>query len=379
MLSTILKNVSTACFITAVSISTSYASTNTIIARVDPADPDSGVRQTQNQKGMQFPSLGSYEEAVLRDIRGLSLVEDNQDSLDPTVLIIGDAYGRFSKRVVEASSPEVQVVVNDLSPHNIRSFGGTYVPQLPAMDQDRIFVDTGDCLTVLNRDTRSKLVSQNGDEETKGKVDVLVCNNVSHFFDGRQTLDLYLLMAKVLKPGGRAYVFYHGKRPEMTMESVLRRNDLSTALLYITGLISDQFKSSHKTHLFPGLIDLKWIHGRVRPLDNILATIANGLVVGNITPPQTHRTLASKVGFSEHHYDWVSFQGIPGMQGMILDEGENGEYVGMRLTRKAQAVTERSDLDPDLVKACDGATDEMKGFVENDLRLLPMFPFVAES
>ncbi len=107
-----------------------------------------------------------------------------------TVLEIGGASGENAALL--AFSGAKHVYMNDIVPNEVESFKGL-CKQLPSQVQEKTEPVLGNCFELL------KLKP-----ELKGKVGLLLCNNLIHFFNDKERESFFELIKAILKPGGRA-------------------------------------------------------------------------------------------------------------------------------------------------------------------------------
>ncbi len=336
---------------------------------------DDGMpHQTQNHHGIQFPPLGNYEDLVLQEVRGVAL---NEDQGTPTVLIIGDAYGRLAGRVISESSADTTVVVNELSTDNICGFLGSLLKQDPRV-RGRTLLDVGDCLQILSRPaTRNVLV----DSKTgAGRVDMIICNNVIHFFGGGQVLDLYLLMSRILKPSGQAYMFAESQARTMTQSEALSVPNPGLFEEHLRAKISGLARQNGGSTIFPGIFRRSWMLGREQSID-MLMRMGNGNAntLANTIPKATHHVLANAIGFSMQTIGQYDFMHLSMLRSSVLAPNAQGTYLAFSLTRDTGAKTERQQLDQQLVNDCDHAAAQMEQFVRTRVKTTPIFPLILDD
>ena len=315
---------------------------------------------TRNQKGVQFPTLGSYEKKVMRAVTALKTAEIQ----DPTVLVLGDGYGRFSQEILKRTNSNTNVIVNDLSGDNLRPFMGHLRDARDAIKK-RTFVDFGDGLNILNRRHSSKLF----DEATQaGKVDLFVCNNMWHFLDGREILDLYVLMGKILKPGGKAFLFGHSRKPNLSPEDIITYQEIgqlpqAIALRSSCTLMSLLTDHQDKSVLFPGLMRHSLITKANPLLSSFFAQCPNGDVLSNTIPFETHQKLANALDFNLESlgYYLTTTDKSSGKGYCSLDD--NGTELGICLTRTEDTVSSRDGISQEFQDRCDNAFSQNETFI----------------
>lgn len=123
---------------------------------------------------------------------------------DETVLEIAGASGEHAAML--AYSGARKVYMNDIVPGEIKQFERLR-GQLPLLVQKKLEPILGNCLDILQLKP-----------ELEGKVGLVICNNLLHFFNDVEQEKFLDSLKKILKPGGRAiftvnacYQDYHNK------------------------------------------------------------------------------------------------------------------------------------------------------------------------
>lgn len=73
-------------------------------------------RQTKNNMGINFDSLGEFEEKLLQNCQ--HLIDKNPQSI-PKILFLGSAYGRLPLRFINDIKGKAEFFVNELSLDNL--------------------------------------------------------------------------------------------------------------------------------------------------------------------------------------------------------------------------------------------------------------------
>ena len=106
------------------------------------------------------------------------------------VVEIGGADGKHAGLI--AFSGAKQVFMNDIVPTEVESFKNL-CQQFPTEVQKKIEPVLGNCFELLQLKP-----------ELEGKVGLLLCNNLLHFFMNNEQESFLSLLKKILRPGGRA-------------------------------------------------------------------------------------------------------------------------------------------------------------------------------
>lgn len=342
-----------------------------------PADPEIITRnpvQTQNGMGMNFPSLGSFEEDFLQECRGLELAE--HPGLGE-ILFLGEAYGRLPMRVLRETGLS-NLMVNDLSMENLKPLLTKIISMKKSTNirevqlGSRIDFVAGDCLTLP---THPRIAGKTN------FFDLLMCSNVLHFFDGEQALNFFINTYNFLKPGGKAFLFTMSRGTNYTQEEILFSGQHSSIAVLIAYRMM-QAASKDSSLLFPGLADDHWIVEKSNTLKALLRLKPNGLGLTNMIPEATLRLLAGHVGLnvlSARYYEPM----LNPLRGFMMHETEEGRYCGLVLEKPVTASPDLpltiKSLDPIFVEACLSAKERLKAFIDTKLRFIEPFPWVDEK
>lgn len=331
------------------------------IKAMDPEEIKHYPAQTQNGKGANFNSLGAFEEEFMREGRGLELSESNGIG---NILFMGEAYGRLPMRVLRVNPFGLSTLfVNELSLENLRFF----IEKLGTMqnssslqevqEASRVKPIVGDCLQLpLN----SEFTGSFADRVANGHLDLIMCANVLHFFDGAQVLDFFINAFNFLKPGGSAYVFTQSRIPNFTSEEI-RRCGHRPSYKYMQACFDVMDAAKLSNIFFPGLIDDNWLMGKTSDMDSILRQKPNGLCVVNYIPARTLLDIAEGLGFEVRFSAFYQPATIAHSVSMIRDI--DGEYCGLILTKPRAGYVTRENLDAAFVRSCLQAKDVMQTFV----------------
>ncbi len=92
--------------------------------------------QTQNGMGMNFPSLGSFEEDFLAECRALEMSEHRDLG---EILFLGEVYGRLPMHVLRKTNiSNLMSMVNDLSIENLKPLLKKIVSMKKSIDTSEI-------------------------------------------------------------------------------------------------------------------------------------------------------------------------------------------------------------------------------------------------
>lgn len=328
---------------------------------------------TKNQKGVQFPTLGHYEETVMSAAKALNTAEIQ----DPTVLVLGDGYGRFSQEILKRTNPSTNVIVNDLSGDNLRPFM-EYLRNADATIRQRTVVDFGNGIDILNRHHSSKLFDETAQS---GKVDLLICNNMWHFLDGREILDLYVLMGKVLKPGGQAFLFGHSRNTKLTSREFdtyahLGYGAQAIAMQSTHTLMSLLEEHNDDSVIFPGLMRFSLITKAHPGLLPVFAQCPNGDVLSNTIPLETHQKLSNMLGFNLDMIGYFSMQSNQAMKKAVCIQEDSGAELGICLTRTEDTLSSRDGIPEEFQDRCDNAFSQNETFITSHIKPAPAPDFL---
>lgn len=109
---------------------------------------------------------------------------------DEVVVELGGASGENG--IAFAFAGAKHVYVNDIDKREMTTFR-TLCSKLPQSVANTLEAVEGDCLDILKKKP-----------ELRGKVGLISCRNVIHFFTNAQQLQFIALLKEMLKPGGRA-------------------------------------------------------------------------------------------------------------------------------------------------------------------------------
>lgn len=117
------------------------------------------------------------------------LAWEMENAKDKIIVELGGASGEVS--ILLALAGAKLCYMNELEPSEIEGFK-TLRQTLPDEIQKRLFTISGSCLDILEKQP-----------SLKGRVDLIVCNNLIHFFNSEQQKQFFQLVKDLLKPNGR--------------------------------------------------------------------------------------------------------------------------------------------------------------------------------
>jgi hypothetical protein len=157
---------------------------------IDPEEIIRKPQQTKNGKGRNYNSLGSFEEEFIKDCRIMEIPTESAEV--GNILFEGEAFGRLPRRILrEIPSGLSNIIVNELAPENIMSLVQNLVKmknssnKIDVQAASRVSCIVGDCLDLPEN---KKFMGLFCNHNPEGSVDLIMCSNVIHFFDGEQVL-----------------------------------------------------------------------------------------------------------------------------------------------------------------------------------------------
>ncbi|HUX80167.1 MAG TPA: class I SAM-dependent methyltransferase [Alphaproteobacteria bacterium] len=349
---------------------------------IDPERITGRPVQTQNGKGMQYPSLGSFEEEFLKDCRGVELSENPGTG---NILFIGEAYGRLPMRVVRETPffSSANIFVNELSADNLRHLISKVVEMKKSSEISNVWAASrmnfivGDCLD-LPENKKFTGLFRNG--ATDNLFDLVMCSNVIHFFDGEQVLKFFINTFNFLKPNGKAYIFTQSGAQDFSYDEMSRRRQMSDIYIKTCFGVMDSAQQDSSL-LFPGLINDEWLL-KTPVLQHILQVKPNGLGLNNFIPGRTLERIADTLGFEVVSQQFYSPE-MDARTGIIsMNEDNKGAHIGIIL-KKPKGYTggpvAMETLDPTFVESCLTAKDKMKTFIDTKLDFPAGYPFVEKK
>jgi len=336
-------------------------------------------QQTQNGKGLNFSTLGTFEEHFMTTCSELEELYDG----DVDILTLGDGYGRFSMRLLNECG-SLKVFVNELSEANIGSLRQKLAQMKTSGTPDekrkseRAHIVVGDCLELASNPNFTKLLKYNIPNHS---FDAIMCSNLLHFFNGEGVLKAFINLYNFAKPGGQVYVFTNSRVRDLSCDQILKSGQMSYAMAKVIHDIV-RFAGESDASLFPGLFHDQWLL-KSPTLTEMLRTKPNGMGLNNFIPLRTLKLIADKLGFevvSSKFYDICRFPLGNGTSCRDnVPEADDGDYVGLIL-KKPEGYTGKiitmENLDPDFVDACRTAEAKMKHFIETKLKFVKGYPFI---
>jgi hypothetical protein len=209
-----------------------------------------------------------------------------------------------------------------------------------------------------------------------GDFDIIVADNLIHFFDGEQILNFLVTYFNLLKPGAKLYLFFNGRAPHISREMALAKNNIASLFVNTIYEISSLAEAYNKEILFPGLILDEWLLKRSEVLTHILEQKPNKSTQQNFINFQIIELLARAIGFSSISREFYE---------LVMQEDkiafkrvhEENHSVALVLTKDPEITAHKSknDLDSQLVDSCVNATQLMKDFIYGDGNLIFIAPY----
>jgi SAM-dependent methyltransferase len=138
-----------------------------------------------------------------------------QKAKEEVVLEIAGAGGENAALLAFAGAK--QVIMNDIDPAEMRGFE-QLKQSLPSQVASKIESCEGNCLDLLKMKP-----------EIKGKVGLVLCRNLIHFFNAQQQAEFFQLLKEILKPGGQAIVTANTVYFSENSRSVIEANPMDTS------------------------------------------------------------------------------------------------------------------------------------------------------
>jgi hypothetical protein len=369
---------------------------------IDPESIKWIPAQTKNGFGLNFNSLGNFEEDFVRDCRALSI---NDQAKPANILFLGEAFGRLALRALKNTLGHEQIIVNDLSEKNLAHL--TYKlqqmhdyadPILKLYNQtakakerhspfvfrqlaSRITPIVGDCLDLLNNEGFLKALNMTANNS----IDLLMCSNVIHFFDGLQTLQFFLNTFNLLRPGGKAYVFCKAKASPFP-EEMCRGNP--NRMLSRMNCEVAQAAKARQISIFPNMFHRIWLTDKALRAELVQKMKEDGEAnpIDNAIPQSCLKLIAEKLGF-----EILSLKDYEVMHGQYLINEEmyektigiidqpDGSYCGIVLQKPVShsgAVLTKDHLDRKFVTECSDSMKIMERFFIDSFQRINSYPYV---
>lgn len=328
---------------------------------------------TKNGFGLNFDSLGELEEQILKECE-LKAAKPHSN-----FLFLAAAYGRLPMRVVTELKGEAKIVVNELSPENIADFMADINKMAaqsegqPSINAKNVTTIVGDCLS-LSHSLSSEF----------GSFDVIVADNLLHFFNGEQILSFLITYYNLLKPDGKLFLLFEGRAQSFSREKLLEMK--STAALYVNTIheISSLAEGYDNKILFPGLICDAWLKDKHEMLGFLIREKPNSFTQQNHIHYESIQKIAKALGFNIDATDFYAKIQVGSGLGFYKVESEI-DSVGMILSRPAKTEHElpktKAALDTELVCSCDNAAQIMKDFIDGpgNLSIITPCPYITKG
>lgn len=350
------------------------SSTSQASFSVDAQDLQRRPVQTRNNKGMNFPSLGDFEEDFISQVRLLDL----EEGCNGRVLLLGDGYGFMSLRALN-SSMNCEIFTNDLSNENL-SHLKTSIQKLKSDKEpnnqnktDRIFLVPGDCLVLP---TNQNFLNSMREVTSFSTFHAIMGANLIHFFDGSEILKFFLNSYNMLVPNGCLYVMNNTK-PRQTRETKALANGGGDVKLYIDTLLTIRDLAEKEGILFPGYIDESLLV-KSKTLKKILYSKPNGISVSHLLDEKELLLVAQAIGFKilscKYYAHVLTTSGIS-----MKENPDHGNFVGMVFQKPAEGTDTykmMDQLDIEFVTKCQGSKEDMRSFIKMKLAFSDSYPFV---
>ena len=332
-------------------------------------------RETKNGYGLNFNNLGEFEAQLIKDCNDLSL--ENSRSI-PRILFLAAAFGRLPLTVIDKIEGDVEIFVNELSSDNLDEFIKKIAEISNNDDQKgrnarRVLTFAGDCLQLQQDPKFLRRAQQEGGNLS---FDIIVADNLLHFFDGQQILDLLLQSYNRQKPKGKLYLFFQGPAWAIGKQDVGGKRNPFNYIINAMQVISCLASSSDKAILFPGLMRDEWLKNKSDALRNLFATKRNKTTQDHFIPAGSIEKLARAIGYSVATSDTFCMFS----DGSFARNDERTDYIGMVLMKEKDDVRNIDDLDATIVSSCSNSLALMEEFVNSKANLAFIeFPALVEK
>ncbi len=333
-------------------------------------DPESIMLKpikTLNNKGVQFNHLGPFEEHFLEDCASAerNIVGTPSNGFPgANILMLGEAFGRMPLKVYRQTI-FANIYANDLSADNLSHL----VKKIAIMKNEgsvvekcmagRIYPVVGDCLDLNANEQITKLL-YNG--ALNNSMDLIICSNVIHFFDGQRLLQFFLNTYNWLKPGGRAHILCRSKLEAPRLDSC---TSSGVIMIYVSSILMNA-AIKNRVCMLPGLFKESWLDEAERKRAGCNITIQE----------RTLKLFAKKMGFEVACSKTYSNVTVRGSNVLDFAEDADGMFCGLVLVKPKKAgdkVISEKDLDPNFVQDCLTSEAKMASFVANN------FVFTTEA
>ena len=189
---------------------------------------ESGVRPVGGNKyGLAFP--------MHPEILAHAMISSKGE----VVLEIGGASGENSMLFAFAGAR--QVYLNEIEPSEVALFE-TKRAQLPSDVKSRLKSISGSVFDLLTMEP-----------DLRGKVGLVLCRNVLHFFKDQQCPEFFRLLKDVLKPGGQVIFTVNSPHNLPELQPVFEVNPLATRFNLTRCLLTDFSRGNTPCHSFLSL------------------------------------------------------------------------------------------------------------------------------
>ena len=335
--------------------------------------------QTKNGMGMNFNHLGAYEDNLISTCEALSL--SNAPSKEPPrFLFHASAFGRLPLCILENLEAEAHIFVNELSAENIQVFQQELQNlkdssrEILAKNACATNILVGDCLG-MNEKLKNHL------PQSHEAFDLITANNLLHFFDGQQILYFLIQNFNMLKPGGRLFLFFQGRAPDLSLAE-LEKGGYGAIYVKIIHQISSLAEASAGEFLFPGLIEDSWLLKKTDTIDYLLKNKPNGLGRTNFIPGESLEKLARAIGFQVLEKKYFNPCMTSGGTVSFACTNDEKHSVGLVLTKPKDwdsSAISVENIEPNLVKGCNESLALMHNFIDNpdSIRFVAPFPWAV--
>ncbi|MBA3238803.1 MAG: class I SAM-dependent methyltransferase [Parachlamydiaceae bacterium] len=148
--------------------------------------------------------------------------------LSKNEIVLEVAGGRGENAALLAFSGAKRVYMNDILPSEVESFK-KLCTELPSQVQEKIVSVCGNCFELL------KLKP-----ELEGKVGLLLCRNLIHFFNDQEQDAFLKLLKNALRPGGRAIITVNASYFFSEHRKILDSSPDNTAWNHLSCTLHDQ-------------------------------------------------------------------------------------------------------------------------------------------
>jgi len=333
-------------------------------------DPESIIQKpikTLNNKGVQFNHLGTFEEHFLEDCASAErkiVGKPSNGFPGANILMLGEAFGRMPLKVYRQTI-FANIYANDLSTDNLSHL----VKKIAIMKNEgslvdkcmagRIYPVVGDCLDLNANEQLTKLLYN---RTLNNSMDMIMCSNVIHFFDGQRLLRFFLNTYNWLKPGGKAYILSRSKLETPRLDECTTSGVI---MIYVSSILMNA-AIKNRVCMLPGLFKESWLDEAERKRAGCNITIQEG----------TLKLFANMVGFEVECGKAYSNVTVRGSNALDFAEDRDGMFCGLVLVKPKKAgdkVISEKELDPNFVHECLMSEAKMAAFVANN------FVFTAEA